>query len=98
MVVDSLIRLILRFILVPLGGVAAIAAGMAVLVIAHHNALATLLEADPQAQQDYFFALMFAGPLLALLLSIWAFHMFVPALIGVAISEALAIRSWVYHA
>jgi hypothetical protein len=98
MVIDSLIRLMLRFILVPLGGVAAIAAGMAVLVIAHHDALAALLEADPQAQQDYFFALVFAGPLLALLLSIWAFHMLVPAMIGVAISEVLAIRSWSYHA
>jgi hypothetical protein len=98
MVMDSLIRLILRFILVPLGGMAAIAAGTAVLVIAHHNAIAALLESDPQAQQDYFFALMFAGPLLALLLSIWAFHVFVPAMIGVVISEALAIRSWIYHA
>jgi hypothetical protein len=95
---DTLIRLILRFILVPLGAAAAIAAGAAVLVIAHHDALAALLGADPQAQQDYFFALVFAGPLLALLLSIWAFHMFVPAMIGVAISEALAIRSWIYHA
>ena len=36
--------------------------------------------------------------LLALLLSIWAFHMFVPAMIGVLISEALALRSWMYHA
>ena len=95
---DTLIRLILRFILVPLGGVAAIAAVMAVLAIAHHDALAALLQADPQAQQDYFFALVFAGPLLALLLSIWAFYMFVPAMIGVIISEVLAIRSWIYHA
>jgi hypothetical protein len=95
---DTLIRLILRFVLVPLGGVAAVAAGTAVLVIAHHHALATLLDADPQARQDYFIALMLAGPVLALLLSIWAFHVFVPAVIGVVISEALAIRSWIYHA
>jgi hypothetical protein len=96
--VDVLIRLFLRFILVPLGSAAAIMAGMAVLVIAHHKALVALVEAGPQAQEDYFIALVFAGPLLALLLSIWAFHMFVPAMIGVVVSEALAIRSWMYHA
>jgi hypothetical protein len=95
---DTLIRLLLRFILVPLGGAAAIAAGTAVIVIAHHKALVTLLDADPQAQEDYFIALMFGGPLLALLLSIWAFYMLVPAMIGVLISEALAVRSWIYHA
>ncbi len=95
---DTLIRLLLRFILVPLGGAAAIAAGMAVIIIAHHKSLVALVEADPQAQEVYFFALMFGGPLLALLLSIWAFYMVVPAMIGVLISEALAIRSWTYHA
>jgi hypothetical protein len=95
---DTLIRLLLRFILVPLGGAAALAAGMAVIVIAHHKALVALLDAGPQAQEEYFIALVFSGPLLALLLSIWAFYMLVPAMIGVLISEALAIRSWIYHA
>jgi hypothetical protein len=94
---DALIRLCLRFILVPFGAVAASAAGTAVIVIAHHDALVTLFEAGPQAQEDYFIALVFTGPLLAVLLSIWAFHMFVPAMIGVVIAEALAIRSWIYH-
>jgi hypothetical protein len=92
------IRLFLRFILVPLGGAAAIATGTAVLITAHHKALAALVEASPQAQEEYFIALAFAGPLLAVLLSIAAYHMFVPALIGVVISEALALRSWMYHA
>jgi hypothetical protein len=96
--VDILIRLFLRFILVPLGAFAALAAGTAVIVIAHHKALVALFEASPQGQEDYFIALVFAGPLLALLLSIWAFYMLVPAMIGVLIAEALAIRSWIYHA
>jgi hypothetical protein len=95
---DVLIRLLLRFILVPLGAAVALAAATAVIVIAHRNALVALLGADPQAQQDYFISLMFAGPLLATLLSIWAFYMFVPAAIGVLLSEGLAIRSWVFHA
>jgi hypothetical protein len=95
---DLLIRLLLRFILVPLGAAVALSAAAAVIVIAHRNALAAVLDADPQAQQDYFIAFLFGGPLLALLLSIWAFYVFVPAAIGVLISEAFAIRSWIFHA
>jgi hypothetical protein len=95
---DVLIRFLLRFILVPLGATVALAAATAVIVIAHRNALHAVLDADPQAQQDYFIALVFGGPLLALLLSIWAFYVFVPAVIGVLISETFAIRSWIFHA
>jgi len=95
---DVLIRFLLRFILVPLGAAVALAAAAVFIVIAHHNALLALLNADPQAQEDYFIALMFGGPLLALLLSIWVFYMLVPAAIGVLISETFAIRSWIFHA
>jgi hypothetical protein len=95
---DVLIRFLMRFILVPLGAAVALTAAMAFIVIAHRNALLTLLDADPQAQQDYFIALAFGGPLLALLLSIWVFYVLVPAAIGVLISEAFAIRSWIFHA
>jgi hypothetical protein len=95
---DVLIRFLMRFILVPLGAAVALTAAMAFIVIAHRNALLTLLDADPQVQQDYFIALAFGGPLLALLLSIWAFYVLVPAAIGVLISEAFAIRSWIFHA
>src|SRR5260370_9180127 len=94
---DALIRLLLRFILVPLGTALALAAATAVIVVAHRTALVAVLDADPQAQQDYFIAVLFAGPLLALLLSVWAFYTFVPAAIGILISEALAIRSWMFH-
>jgi hypothetical protein len=95
---DVLMRFLLRFILVPLGAAIALAAAAAFIVIAHRNALLAVLDADPHAQQDYFIALLFGGPLLALLLSIWAFYMFVPAAIGVLISEAFAVRSWIFHA
>jgi len=95
---DILIRLLLRFILVPLGAALALTAAALLVVIAHRNALLALLDADPQAQQDYFITLVFGGPLLALLLSLWAFYMFVPAVIGVLIAEAFAIRSWIFHA
>jgi hypothetical protein len=93
-----LIRLLVRFILVPLGAAAALVAATAVIIIAHRNALFAVLDADPQTQQDYLITLVFAGPLLAALLSISAFYMLVPAAIGVLISEVLAIRSFVFHA
>ncbi|SRR5579871_6459253 len=95
---DVLVRLLLRFILVPLGAAAALIAAATFMVVAHRNALAAVLNADPWAQRDYFIALAFGGPLLALLLSIWAFYVLVPAAIGVMISESFAIRSWIFHA
>jgi hypothetical protein len=95
---DVLIRLLLRFILVPLGAAAALVAAAGVIIIAHRHTLLAVLDADPQAQQDYFITLAFGGPLLAALLSISAFYMVVPAAIGALISEALAIRSFLFHA
>jgi hypothetical protein len=95
---DVVIRILLRFILVPLGAALAVAAAAAFIVVAHRNALLAVLDADPRAQEDYLAALMFGGPLLALLLSIWAFYVSVPATIGVLISETFAIRSWIFHA
>ncbi len=82
-----LIRLLLRVILVPLGAAAALVAATGVIIIARRNALFAVLDADPQTQQDYLE-----------LLSISAFYMLVPAAIGLLISEALAIRSCLFHA
>jgi hypothetical protein len=83
---DVLIRLLLRFILVPLGAAAALVVATGIIIIARRNALFAVLDADPQTQMDYL-----------ALLSISAFYMLVPAAIGVLISEALAIRSCLFH-
>jgi hypothetical protein len=91
-------RLLLRFILVPLGAVMALAAAGALIAVSQWNAFETVLAADPQAQQDYFFAFVVAGPLLFSLLSSWAHYTFVPALAGVLAAEAFAIRSILFHA
>jgi hypothetical protein len=85
-------------ILVPLGGLVAAAVAVAIIAIAHRNAVYAIVGADQRAQQDYVLALIEGGPLLAMLLSMWAFYMFVPAAIGVLISEVFAIRSWIFHA
>jgi hypothetical protein len=91
-------RFLLRLILVPLGGAVAVTVGIAVIVIAHWHAIQTLLDADPQAQGDYLFAVVNAGALLVTLLSIWAAYVLTAAIAGVLIAEALAVRSWIYHA
>ena len=89
----TLFRFLLRLILVPLGAAIAVAVAMAVIVIAHWQAVEALLGADPQAQQDYVFAVMEHGPLLAMLLSIWAFYMFRAGRgRGADRYEALAVR------
>jgi hypothetical protein len=86
---ENLIRLLMRFILVPLGYLAAAtAATIAVLIGWSPFATATdnvaaavgLVIAAP-----ILFALIFASFLL-------------PASIGILISEAFAIRTWVFHA
>jgi hypothetical protein len=91
-------RFLLRLILVPVGGMIAATVAIAVIAIAHRNEVHAILGAGPQAQQDYVLALIQGGPLLAVLLSMWAFYMFVPAAIGVLVSEVFAIRSWIFHA
>ena len=91
-------RFILRLLLVPLGGAVATCIAALVLVVAHWNAFRALAEASPQAQEEYLFALFVAGPILATLLSMSAAMTFLPAAIGVLISETFAIRAWLYHA
>jgi hypothetical protein len=83
---DALIRLLLRFILVPFGAAVALVVATGVIIIARRNALFAVLDADPQTQLDYL-----------ALLSISAFYMLVPAAIGILISETLAIRSCLFH-
>jgi hypothetical protein len=92
-----ILRLLLRIVLVPLGATMALAAAGAMLVVTQRDAFHAVLAADPQAQEDYVFALMVAGPLLVRLMSTWANYTFVPALAGVLIAETFAIRSWMFH-
>jgi hypothetical protein len=87
---DVVIRLLLRFLLVPLGAaLAAITAALVVLM--HWNQFLTAPSADDHARQYMFVA----G---ALLLPVWALYMAVPATIGALVAEAFAIRSWMFHA
>lgn len=91
-------RFLLRVVLVPLGAAMAIAVAAAFVLIARWNALVAVLDAGPQAQQDYLFAFLLGAPLLTLLLSVWSAYTLAPAAAGVLIAEAFAIRSWIFHA
>jgi hypothetical protein len=90
---ENLVRLILRVILVPLGYFVAVLAGALVIVFGSWKLGQPA--ADPNAQVTAIFGFVFAAPVLVvMLLSV----MWLPGAIGILISEAFAIRSWIYHA
>jgi hypothetical protein len=90
---DSVGRLLLRVVLVPLGYVIAVVIGTLVIVFGSWKLGAAA--ADPDAQPFAMFGFVFAAPvLLVMLLSM----MWLPAAIGILISETFAIRSWIFHA
>ena len=95
---ESLLRLILRLFLVPLGGVVAVTIAMILLVVAHWHEFAALADARPDEQGYWLLAFVLAGPVLAFLFSLAVALTLLPAAVGVLISEAFAIRSWIYHA
>ncbi len=91
---DVVARLLLRFILVPLGYVAAVIAGTLVILFGSWHTGDVAAAADPDRQAIMLFGFAFAGPiLLVTLMSVrW-----LPGSIGVLIAEAFAIRSWMFH-
>ena len=89
---DNIGRLLLRFLLVPLGYFAAVLAGTLVILFGSWNIGETMAHSDVDTIAA--FGSLFAAPiLLVLLLSV----MWLPGSIGILISEAFAIRSWMFH-
>lgn len=95
---NSVGRLILRVLIVPLGAVVAICVAEAVVIASHWSKFLAALAANPNAGDDAMLTFVFVAPAFFLALSLAAFLMLLPAAIGVVIAEALAIRSWIYHA
>jgi hypothetical protein len=90
---NSLGRLLLRFVLVPLGYLVAVV--VATLVIVFGSWKLGEAAAHPDTQVFAMFGFVFAAPvLLVMLLSL----MWLPAAIGILISETFAIRSFLFHA
>jgi hypothetical protein len=94
---ESFLRFILRLLLVPLGASLAILAATAVIVIAHWGDFVALMQARPDVQGYWMLVILVIGPALAILLAFGVALTVLPASVGVLISEAFAIRSWIFH-
>jgi hypothetical protein len=91
---ENLIRLLMRFILVPLGYLAASIAGTLVVLIASWKLVDMALGGHPDGPVFAFLGFFIGGPILLIfVLGV----MLLPASIGILISEAFAIRSWIFH-
>jgi hypothetical protein len=92
---DNLGRFLLRFILVPFGYLAAVIAGTLVIVFGSWKLGQPWIPTNPDEPPFAMLGALFAAPvLLVTLISM----MWLPAAIGILISEGFAIRSWIFHA
>jgi hypothetical protein len=91
-------RLLMRLLLVPMGAGFAVFAAALVTILPHWNRFVALVAAHPDAGDDWIIALAFYGPAVLFMISVSAVAMMLPAVIGVLLSEAFAIRTWIFHA
>jgi len=91
---DNLLRLLLRFLVVPLGVVAGMIATMAVVMFGYWR-LGDLLSGNVDVQAIALYDTLAAAffVLTMVVLVMWAI-----AAIGILFAEAFAIRSWIFHA
>ena len=91
---DSLLRLLLRFIVVPLGVLVGMFATMIVVLIGFWQLsakLANFTDAEASAMVE-----LFATGAMGLILVVGC--MWIVAAIGILFSEGFGIRSWIFHA
>jgi hypothetical protein len=89
-------RLLMRFLLVPLGAGAAIVTAALVVIFAHWNRFVALAGAD-RAGDEFFVALLIVGSWIVFVAAVSAAAMLLPAALGALLAEVFAIRSWVFH-
>lgn len=92
---DSFLRLLLRFILVPFGYLVAVTVAAGVLVLGSWKTGSMMLSENPDTATAGFFAALVAGPVMLVVI---ASTMWMPSSVGILISEAFAIRTWIFHA
>jgi hypothetical protein len=88
-------RLLLRFLVVPLGVVIAILNAVVFVIVAHWNHFVALAGGDRGG--DEFVVLFFGGSWIVLVAAVSAAAMLLPAIVGVLLAEIFAIRSWIFH-
>jgi hypothetical protein len=94
---DSLVRFVMRLLLVPLGAALAIVVAAVVIAVAHWGDFIDLMKARPDVEGYWVLIVVIIGPALALLLVFGVAFTVLPATVGVLIAEAFAIRSWIFH-
>jgi hypothetical protein len=91
---DVVLRLLLRLVLVPLGYLAAVIVGACVILFGSWRFAEALIASNSDAFAFGLFGFI-AGPILFVMLFSM---MWLPGAVGILISEAFAIRSWIFHA
>ncbi len=92
---DSVFRLLLRFLLIPVGVLAAILTGTAVILFGQWRIGAI---ADQALEPEAFIAVVQALFTGTFLITFLVCVMWLVALVGVLFSETFAVRSWMFHA
>ena len=95
---DALLRLLLRFLIVPMGMLAAVVAATLVATFANWARFTALLAADPGAPAGLDAPALLFGAVLVAIQSLAVVVMLFPGVLGVLLSEAFAIRTWMFHA
>jgi hypothetical protein len=90
---ENLIRLLMRCLLVPLGFTAAALAGSVVVVVGSWQLIDVARGGGPGGPD----ALVFGALRSLFLLFFVVVTVLLPASVGILISEAFAIRSWMFH-
>jgi hypothetical protein len=91
---DSLARLLLRFLVVPVGYFVGVLASTLVILFASWK-IGQIDSFQVEARAIAIYGYAFAAPvLLVVLLSV----MWLPASVGILLSEVFALRSWIFHA
>ena len=91
---QNLIRLLMRFVLVPLGYFAAAVAATAVVLVAWWRFAEATIGPRPDAPDFAVLGVVIGGPILLVVMLV---YILLPASIGILISGAFAIRSWIVH-
>jgi hypothetical protein len=95
---DILLRLFLRVILVPLGMIVAVIAATGVAALANGTKFMAMVAADPTGASEHAITMLIGALLVGFVMSVAVVAMLLPGVIPVVVSEAFAIRSWIFHA
>jgi hypothetical protein len=91
---ENLIRLLMRFLLVPLGYLAAAVAATLVVLAAWWQFTDSISGGYPEGPDFAVLGIVIGGPILLMVMLV---SILLPGSIGILISEAFAIRSWIFH-